>query len=93
MAWNCVPLWRPMDAGRAATDCRSLTEAYGELDPADVLDAVPARIGAMLEQIPLAAARGDAGMRHLMTQGEPQRSRESLAGLVTRTPAISAHLR
>ena len=93
MAWNCVPLWRPMDAGRAAHRLRVLTQAYGDVDPAQVLDAVPVRIGAMVEQIPLAAARGDRGMQHLMTRGEPQRSRESLAGLVTRTPAIRAHLR
>ena len=47
----------------------------------------------MLEEIPQAAARGDAGMQHLMGQGEPDRSRQSLADLVSRIPAIERCLR
>jgi Ser/Thr protein kinase RdoA (MazF antagonist) len=93
MAWNCVPLWREMPADRAAGRLKVLVEAYGGIDPALVLDAVPARITAMLAEIPRAAARGDTGMQHLMTHGEPQRSYDSLATLATRTPAVSALLR
>jgi hypothetical protein len=92
MAWNCVPLWRGMEAARAAARLRLLVEAYGGVSATDVLDAVPVRIGRMLAEIPLAAARGDAGMAHLMTQGEPQRSYDALVDLATRTPAIRAHL-
>ena len=92
MAWNCVPLWRDMDAARAAARLQVLAAAYGGVAAADVLDTVPVRIGRMLTEIPRAAARGDAGMMHLMTQGEPQRSSDTLAALATRTPAIRAHL-
>lgn len=92
MAWNCVPLWRPMDAGRAAARVRLVAQSYGGVDPAAILEAVPVRIGAMLAEIPRAAARGDLGMQHLMTQGEPERSRSALGSLVVRAPEISALL-
>ena len=42
----------------------------------------------MLDGIPVRAAAGDAGMVNLMAQGEPQRSRDALAGLVARIPGI-----
>jgi Phosphotransferase enzyme family len=93
MAWNCVPLWRPMEPDRAAARLTVLTTAYGSFAPAQVLAAVPARIGPMLTEIPRAAGAGDVGMQHLMRQGEPARSRAALDGLVERTPAIRAHLR
>ena len=54
----------------------------------DILHAVPPRIQAMVDGIPVAAATGDAGMANLVTLGEPGRTRESLAGLVARIPAI-----
>jgi hypothetical protein len=92
MAWNCVPLWREMPPGRAAARLQVLADAYGGAAAADVLDAVPVRIGRMLADIPRAAAGGDVGMVHLMTQGEPQRSQDSLDALATRTPVIRAHL-
>ena len=38
------------------------------------------------------AAAGDEGMAHLMTQGEPGRSAQSLAGLAERIPAIARQL-
>jgi hypothetical protein len=42
----------------------------------------------MLDGIPAAAAAGDEGMQHLLTVGEPERSRLSLAALRTRMPDI-----
>lgn len=58
----------------------------------EILHAVPRRIDAMLEWIPAAAAAGDRGMRNLMRQGEPRRSRGALEALRTRIPDIAALL-
>jgi hypothetical protein len=38
----------------------------------------------MLDWIPLGAAAGDAGLRRLMSQGEPERSQAALNELVPR---------
>jgi hypothetical protein len=42
----------------------------------------------MLDWIPLGAAAGDAGLRRLMSQGEPQRSQTALNELVPRLGRI-----
>jgi hypothetical protein len=49
---------------------------------------VPRRIQMMLDWIPLGAAAGDAGLRRLMSQGEPQRSQTALNELVPRLGRI-----
>ena len=92
IAWNCVPLWRDTDPGEAASTLRMIAATYGGVDPHAILHAVPVRIKLMLDGIPVAAAAGDEGMANLMTLGEPDRSRSSLAGLVERLPAIERRL-
>jgi hypothetical protein len=42
----------------------------------------------MLDWIPLGAAAGDAGLRNLMSQGEPKRSQAALNELVPRLRRI-----
>jgi hypothetical protein len=42
----------------------------------------------MLDGIPAAAAAGDTGTARLLTLGEPERSRSSLAALAERLPTI-----
>ncbi len=91
IAWNCVPLWTDIGPSAAASRLTLIASTYGGVDPLDILHAVPPRIQAMLDGIPVAAA-GDAGMANLMANGEPEQSRRSLAGLVERIPAIAAHL-
>jgi hypothetical protein len=54
------------------------TPAVHALLPVQVVDAVPGRIQLMLDWIPAGAAAGDAGLRRLMTQGEPERSQAAL---------------
>jgi hypothetical protein len=92
IAWNCVPLWIDIAPPVAASRLALIASTYGGVDPLDVLHAVPPRIQAMLDGIPVAAAAGDEGMANLMANGEPEQSRRSLAGLVTRIPAIAAAL-
>ncbi|HKA94947.1 MAG TPA: phosphotransferase [Streptosporangiaceae bacterium] len=92
IAWNCVPLWRDTGPETAADRLRVIAAAYGGPGAREILHTVPRRIQAMLDWIPSAAAAGDEGMAHLMTLGEPGRSRVSLAGLVGRIPAIDRQL-
>ena len=92
IAWNCVPLWSDIGAGAAAERLTLIASAYGGFEPATILHAVPDRIQRMLDWIPAAAAAGDQGMVNLMAVGEPARSAASLAGLVTRIPAIDRAL-
>jgi hypothetical protein len=42
----------------------------------------------MLDWIPMGAAAGDAGLRRLMTQGEPERSQAALNDLIPRLRRI-----
>ena len=56
--------------------------------PGHPVDAVPRRIQMMLDWIPLAAAAGDAGLRRLMSQGEPERSQAALNELIPRLQRI-----
>ncbi len=92
IAWNCVPLWSDIGPGTAAERLTTIADAYGALFAREILHAVPYRIQAMLDGIPVAAAAGDEGMQNLMTAGEPERSAASLAGLVERIPGIDRHL-
>ena len=92
IAWNCVPLWRDIGHRAAAHRLAVIASGYGGFHPREVLRAVPVRIEAMLDGILRGAAAGDRGMANLMTQGEPERSRTSLASLVARIPAIDRYL-
>jgi Phosphotransferase enzyme family len=92
IAWNCVPLWRDTGPEYAAGRLTTIAAAYGTIPPRAILHAVPYRIQAMLDGIPVAAAAGDQGMRNLMAAGEPTRSARSLAGLVERIPAVDRQL-
>lgn len=92
IAWNCVPLWRDTGPEAAASRLQIIAAAYGRLDARQILHAVPRRIQTMLDWIPAAAAAGDEGMAHIMTVGEPGRSRRALTGLIGRIPAIDWQL-
>src|SRR6185369_8514335 len=92
IAWNCVPLWRPMAPERAGDRLALIADTYGRFDARQILHAVPARIQLMVDGIPAAAAAGDPGMANLMAGGEPARTAASLAALLTRIPAIDRYL-
>jgi Phosphotransferase enzyme family len=84
IAWNCVPLWRDIGDEAAAEHIGRICAAYGGVHPVEIVDTVPDRIQMMLDWIPLGAAAGDAGLRRLMSQGEPERSQAALNELVPR---------
>lgn len=88
IAWNCVPLWRDIGDEASAERIRRVCSAYGGVHPAQIADAVPRRIQMMPGWIPLGAAAGDAGLRRLMSQGEPERSQAALNELVPRLRRI-----
>jgi len=88
IAWNCVPLWRDIGDEASAERIRRICSAYGGVQPTQIADAVPRRIQMMLDWIPLGAAAGDAGLRRLMSQGEPERSQAALNELVPRLRRI-----
>jgi hypothetical protein len=88
IAWNCVPLWRDIGDEPAAERIRRICSAYGGVRATQIVDAVPRRIKMMLDWIPLAAAAGDAGLRLLMAQGEPERSEAALNELIPRLRRI-----
>jgi len=92
IAWNCVPLCRPIEQKVAAARIETIAQTYGAVSAAQILLTVSPRIRAMLEGIPIAAAAGDPGMKNLMAQGEPQRSRVSLVQLEERITQIRTHL-
>ena len=93
IAWNCVPLCRPIEPRLAAARLQTIAETYGAYDAEQILLGVAPRIRTMLKGIPSAASAGDPGMKSLMTQGEPERSRASLKDLEKRIPHIRAHFR
>jgi hypothetical protein len=92
IAWNCVPLWSDVGPETAAGRLTIIARSYGTISARAILHAVPYRIQAMLDGIPVAAAAGDKGMQNLMAGGEPGRSARSLADLVERIPGIDRHL-
>jgi hypothetical protein len=92
IAWNCVPLWTDIGPDLAAQRLAVIASTYGGVEPRAILHAVPPRIRLMLDGIPRAAAAGDPGMANLMARGEPEQSTRSLAGLVSRIPAIDRAL-
>jgi len=92
LAWNCVPLYRDIGAVEAAARLEVVASTYAGPTAAEILHAVPARIQIMLDGVPVAAARGDLGMAHLMRTGEPARSRHRLAELGRRIPSIERQL-
>jgi len=92
IAWNCVPLWRDIGDEAAAERIRRICSAYGGVHPTQVVDAVPRRIQMMQGRIPRGAAAGDAGLRRLMSHGEPERSQAALKELVPRLRRIRSIL-
>jgi hypothetical protein len=72
----------------SAERIQRICSAYGGVRPTQIADVVPRRIQMMLDWIPLGAAAGDAGLRRLMSQGEPERSQAALNDLIPRLRRI-----
>ena len=92
LAWNGVPLFRPVPASDAARRLQGMAAAYGGLTARTILDAVPTRVRVAVDGIRTAVARGDEPMRNLMLVGEPERTERALADLLTRVADIEEAL-
>ena len=90
-AWNNVPLLPVSDD--AARRLRVLAEAYGRVDPAEILARVRPRIEDSRQRIAAGAEAGDPGMQRLLRTGVLDKIDRGLADLARETPRIEAALR
>ncbi|MFT4299760.1 MAG: phosphotransferase [Aeromicrobium sp.] len=92
LCWTAIPLYRDIGAAEAARRLDLVVDTYAECGPITLLDAVERRMTTATERIAAGIERGDPGMIHLASRGEPQRTRDRLADFRTRRPAIEAAL-
>jgi 8-oxo-dGTP diphosphatase len=92
LAWNGIPLYRPVPAAVCARRLHVLAAAYGGPGARDIVDAVPLRVRLMVDDIKAAVAQGDEQMRGLTALGEPGRTEGWLAGFLERVAAIEDEL-
>lgn len=92
LAWQAVPLFRPIPAAHAARRLEAMAAAYGGLTGRDILVAVPHRVRVAVDGIRTAVANGDEEMRNLTLLGEPERSERALSVLLARVHDIEREL-
>ena len=93
LAWNAIPLFRPLDLTVAARRIEVLAASYDGPTALEVLDAVPGRVQLAVDGIRTAVAQGDEQMRNLTLVGEPERTERALAALRGRLAALRRELR
>jgi len=91
-AWNSPLLRLGEDPGAAAHGLRVIADAYGGIDPTDLLDHVTRRMTDACDRIEEGQLAGDPGMLRLGEIGEPASTRARLAVLADRVPAIRDEL-
>lgn len=92
LAWNAVPLFRPIPAADAARRLRLVASTYVQVGAREILRAVPGRVRLSIDGIRAGVAAGDQGMLNLTKVGEPARTERALAGFMSRLPAIESAL-
>jgi 8-oxo-dGTP diphosphatase len=92
VAWNTLPLAKPIPVAESARRLRLMAEAYGGIDPTAIADAVVLRMTSAGDRIEAGQRAGDPGMLNLANVGEPARMRRILARLEDRLPSIRAEL-
>lgn len=92
LAWNAVPLFRPIPDDLAAQRLQALADGYGDLTAVEMLELVEERFRTNIRQLRAAIADGDASLAGLVAAGEPDRTESRLEALMQRLPAIRAHL-
>jgi 8-oxo-dGTP diphosphatase len=92
VAWNTLPLAKVVPVSDVARRLRLMSEAYGDVDPTAIVDAVVSRMTSAGERIAAGQRAGDPGMLNLAEIGEPARMRRILARLEKRLPSIRAEL-
>jgi 8-oxo-dGTP diphosphatase len=92
VAWNTLPLAKAIPPPIVGARLRLMADAYGDVDPIAILDAVDERIAAAAERMEAGASAGDPGMLNLTRIGVPARIWRTLARLRERLPSIRAGL-
>lgn len=92
LAWTAIPLYRDLDPEAVARRLTTLAEAYGDIEPGELLRTARGRMRLATDRIAAGIARGDEGMANLQRVGEPQRTISRLARLEKALPAIYAAL-
>lgn len=92
LCWSGIPLFRATPTTDAARRVRIAAEAYGDLAPHLLLDAVADRMQRASDRIGAGIARGDPGMLSLQAHGEPERTRRRVDAFTARLPALRAAL-
>lgn len=92
LAWNSLPLFRPLPAADVARRLRVLAAAYSGITPATVLAHVEVRMRSATDRIEAGQRRGDPGLLNLASVGEPVRTRRRLSALRDRLPEIESWL-
>lgn len=92
LAWNAVPLFRPIPDDLAAQRLQALADGYGDVTALEVLGLVGERFRTNVRQLRAAMADGDTSLDGLAAAGEPDWTEARLDALVRRLPAIRAHL-
>jgi hypothetical protein len=92
LAWNGVPLFRPIPPRDAARRLDAMAASYGGCTGRDILAAVPTRVQVAVDGIRTAVAHGDEQMRNLMRVGEPERTERALTDLLARVADIEEEL-
>jgi Ser/Thr protein kinase RdoA (MazF antagonist) len=92
LAWTGVPLFRPLPDPEAARRLRLVADAYGGVDPRELLHAVP-----VLKDIGVAGIRtwiagGDPAGTAQAAVGEPERTERAVARLRQRIPDLEREL-
>lgn len=91
-AWNGPLLFPDRAPSASAHGLRVMADAYGDVDPAAILDHVPVRMTDASDRIEEGQRRGDPGMLRLGEVGEPTSTRARITTLLAHTPAIRALL-
>jgi aminoglycoside phosphotransferase len=93
MCWTGVPLLRGIPIADAARRLALAAEAYGDVDPGELLDAVDARMGLFAQRWRAGIERGDPGTLALRDTGIMDRHLAKVRDFGTRREAIREALR
>jgi hypothetical protein len=92
LAWNSLPLFRPLPATDVVRRLRVIAGTYGDVSSAALLSHVEMRMRAATDRIEAGQRRGDPGLLNLASVGEPARTRQRLSELRDRLPEIESRL-
>ncbi|MBK0417870.1 phosphotransferase [Leucobacter sp. CSA1] len=93
LCWSGVPLMREIPTPRAAGRLRVAADAYGDVSPEALLDAVDARMRLTAERWRVGIERGDPGTLAIQAAGIPERHAAQLRGFESRIAGIRHGLR